>query len=352
MKYYIGVDFHKQYSSVALMNEKGDIQDERKLFHVDEDKVIEYFAHFSDPGEVSVSIEATPNWYWFVDRLQDLGLTVKLVHARKAKIIAESTIKTDKLSAIALAHLDRSNFLPTAYIADRGTRAARELLRYYMSLVKIRTSIKNRVHAILSKNNIHHGFSDLFGKKGMMFLLGLEMPPTFGTNLTGYLQLLENVAQEISAAEKRIKEKCKGNRYFQRLVTIPGISHLTGLVLAVEIADIGRFSSYRKLCCYAGLVSSTYQSGDKMYHGHIIKESNKYIRYVLIQAVPKAIGKDPRLYRFYKKIERKKGKNKAKIAVARKLLVAIYFMLRDDTDYCIDKKSGYSQVSPMAKLGA
>lgn len=350
MKQYIGIDFHSQYSSVAVMNDKGRIMDERRLYHTDKKGFSDYFSSFEKGAPVAV--EATRNWYWLVDCLQDLGLDVKLVHARKARIIAESTIKTDKIDARILAHLDRCDFLPRAYIADKETRSQRELLRYYMSLVKIRGSVKNRVHAILAKNNIHHGFSDLFGKAGTVFLKELTLPPMFRMELNGYMELLENLKQLIQNAQREIKSSCKESPYVKRLMTIPGISYFSALLLASEIADVKRFKTYKKLCAYAGLVSTTHQSAEKTYHGRIIKDSNKYIRYALVEAVPIAVRKDPRLWSFYTNLRRKKGNSKAKIAVARKLLISIYSMLRNDTDYCIGKTNRLSRVNPVAKLGA
>lgn len=350
MQHHIGIDFHTQYSTVAVMDENGYIVDEQTLYHSDIEDLMNYFSSFT-PG-TPVAIEATRNWYWLVDCLQDLGLNVKLVHAKKTRIIAESTIKTDKIDARILAHLDRCNFLPQAYIADRPTRSQRELLRYYMSLVKIRASVKNRVHAILAKNNIHHSFSDLFGKAGLVFLEKLDLAPTFSMELSGYMALLNNLKQLINNAKTEIKDRCQESPYVKRLITIPGISYFTGLLLASEIADIGRFKTYKKLCAYAGLSSTTHQSANKTYHGHIIKDSNKYIRYALVEAVPTATKKDMKLWSFYKKLQRKKGKNKAKIAVARKLLISIYFMLRNNTDYYFMRTNYSSQVNSRTKLGA
>jgi transposase len=332
------------------MNEEGKIKDERKVYHSDLRHLQKYFSSFRKG--TGVSIEATRNWYWFVDFLEDLGLEAKLVHAKKARVIAESTIKTDKVDARTLAHLDRCNFLPQAYIADKKTRSRRELLRYYMGLVKIRTSIKNRVHAILAKNNIQHGFSDLFGKAGLEFLKGLDLTRIFRLELNGYLEVLEEIKDKINETKRAIKKECNLSEHAKRLTTIPGISFFSALLLASEIADINRFKTYKRLCCYAGLVSTTRQTSDTTIQGHIIKDSNKYIRYALIEAVPIAVKNDPKLWLLYNKLLRKKGRQKAKIAVARKLLVTIYFMLRDNTDYIKNNKIGFSQVNPVAKLGA
>lgn len=349
MRHYIGVDFHMQHSSVAVMDSKGNIERECKLYHNDEEELRSFFGSFGK--DTSVSIEATRNWYWFIDLLQEMGLSPKLVHAKKVRVIAESTIKTDKVDARTLAHLDRCNFLPLSYIADKETRSARELLRYRMALVKVQTSVKNRVHAVLAKNNIHQGYSDLFGKSGLEFLQGLKLSVMFRLELDGYLRVLGNLKEEIKEVEKIIRKQCSVSDYAKRLMTMPGISYFTGLLLACEIADIDRFGTYKKLCCYAGLASSTSQTGDTTHHGHIIKDSNRYIRYALIEAVPYAVRKDYRLGSLYHSLMRKKGKGKAKIVVARKLLTSIYFMLRDKTDYICNKKRTY-RVNPLKKLGA
>lgn len=350
MEHYIGIDFHKQFSSVAVMDEKGAMLDERKLYHDQPEQLSAYFAQFK--GSANVCLEATRNWYWLVDLLQEQGFTVKLVHAKKARIIAESTIKTDKIDARSLAHLDRCDFLPQAYIADPQTRSERELLRYHINLVKIQTSVKNRVHAILAKHNIQHNFSDLFGRAGREFLKVVPLPPTFHLELNGYLELLEHIVAILNRAKKEIVHHCRAWPEAALLTSAPGIGTLTGLLLAAEIADIDRFKNAKKLCCYGGLASSTHQSADKEFHGHIIKDSNKYIRYAVLEAVPHAIKQDPKLWRFYNKIQRAKGKNKARIATARKLLVTIYYMLKNRAPYQVVHNENMSQVNPRAVLGA
>jgi len=350
VNHYIGIDFHKQFSSVAVMDERGNMTDKRKLYH---DRIEERAAYFSQFGHgTHVALEATRNWYWLVDLLQERGMNVKLAHAKKARIIAESTIKTDKIDARILAHLDRCNFLPQAYIADPQTRAERELLRYHINLVKIQASVKNRIHAILAKHNIQHNFSDLFGRAGQEFLKGVRILPVFRLELNGYLDFLDNIATILQRAKKEIARHCRAWPEAALLTSAPGIGALTALLLAAEIADIGRFKDSKKFCCCGGLASSTHQSADKEFHGRIIKDSNKYIRYAVLEAVPHAIKKDPKLWRFYSKIQRTKGKNKARIATARKLLVIIYYMLKRRAPYKIAHNENMVQVNPRAVLEA
>jgi len=349
MSNYIGIDFHKQFSQVAVMDDKGKIIDERRLDHDRREELTAYFSQFG--RETSVAIEATRNWYWLVDLLQEHNMDVKLVHAKKVRIIAESTIKTDKVDARTLAHLDRCNFLPQAYIASPETRSERELLRYHISLIKVQSSIKNRVHSILSKHNIQHNFTDLFGRAGREFLKVVELPPIFRLELNGYLEILDKVGTVLNQAKKEIERHCRAWPEADLLTTTPGIGDYGGLLLAAEIADINRFSTVKKFCCYGGTASSTHQSANTQYNGHIIKDSNKYIRFVVLEAVPHAIRKDTKLWRFYSKIEKRKGKKKAKIATARKLLVIIYHMLKNRVPYKIVHNDHICQANPCAKLG-
>jgi len=145
--------------------------------------------------------------------------------------------------------------------------------------------------------------------------------------------MIETLDNLIKSCEKEIRRSVKENKDATLLMSVPRFSYFSALLMAAEIGDISRFSSYRKLCAYGGVVSSTKQSADKIYQGHIIKDSNKYIRWVLTEAVPKAIAKDQRLKVTYFKILREKGKSKAKIAVARKMLISIYYMLKNKSQY-------------------
>lgn len=349
MRYYIGVDFHLQSSYVSVMDPNGNIVEQRSLSHHDVPGIREFFSRFAP--DASVSVEATRSWYWFVDLLQELGFSVNLVHPKKTRIIAESTIKTDKIDASVLAHLDRCQFLPKAFIPDLQSRSSRELLRYHLSLVKFRTATKNKVHALLAKLNICHSFSDLFGKGGLEFLRTVTLPDVFRLELNGCIGLLDHLKDSIAAVSLVIRNSCLMSPMANRLYHVPGLGYFSALLLAAEIADINRFSSFKKFCSYSGLAPSTYQSGSKIYHGRIIKDSNAYIRCVLVEAVSHAIRKDRSLSYFYQRIAKKHGPNKARVAAARKLAKIIYFMLSKNQGYYPDRTTFHSRVSPYTKLG-
>jgi len=334
MKNYIGMDFHLQHSSVAVMDQDGKIIEETKLYHSKINEIKEFFERF--PKDTDVAIEATRNWYWMIDLLESLEMNVRLVNPKKTRIIAESTIKTDKIDARILAHLTRCNFLPEAYIADKRTRDVREMLRYYMHLVKVRASLKNRIHSLLAKNNINsrdRGFTDLFGKLGREYLKEVELGFVYRNELDGYLEIIDQLTGKISGLKKEIKKEGSKHKYVPLLMSVPGIGDFGALVIAVEIGEIERFANAKRLSSYAGLTSTVRQSADKMWHGHINKDSNKYIRYILVEAVQKAIARDRKLWDFFTGIKEKKGRGCAVMATARKMSIAIYNMLRRNETY-------------------
>ncbi|MEM5793018.1 MAG: IS110 family transposase, partial [Candidatus Aenigmatarchaeota archaeon] len=142
-----------------------------------------------------------------------------------------------------------------------------------------------------------------------------------------YLVLLRVLDYKIEETSKQISMLKEENPQAKLLTTIPGISEYSALLIMAEIGDIRRFKNAECLCSYAGLVPSTYQSGNKQYHGKITKQGSKWLRWILIQAANKAITRDNALQRFYKRLEQKKGRKIAIVATARKMLTYIYAML-------------------------
>lgn len=322
---YTGLDLHKSFSYITTMNEKGEIVGQKKL--PSNGDVVDFLKGFGDPMEVA--IEASPSWYWLYDRLEDEGFEVKLSHPLKTKAIASAKVKTDKVDSVTLAHLLRSDLLPLSYVPERPVRLNRELLRYRASLVKVQTGIKNKIHNILAKNNITQEYTDLFGKEGVVFLHSLSLSENYKIALEGYLAVLETVRDEIKRVSKSIEKLAGEDRDARLLMTIPGMGYYSALLTASEIGDVKRFPSAKQLCSYAGLVPSTYASGNVCFHGHITKQGSRWLRWILIEAAIHAVKRPGPLRHFYFKVERKKGGQIAKVATARKLLEWIYHILKD-----------------------
>lgn len=328
---HIGLDMHKRQTAVAVLDDAGAVLERRTLGHDDPASLRAYFAGFG--GDAVATVEATRSWYWFVELLEEVGLRVKLAHPLKVRLIAEARVKTDRIDAEVLAQLERTGFLPESYIPAREVRDRRELLRYRLALVGVATGLKNRVHALLDKLGVRHDFSDLFGKGGREFLVEVALRPVYRRALDGCLACLDRVTEELKGVEREIRRQLEPDERAERLMTIPGVGRLTAYLLLAEIGEVGRFLSAKRLCAYAGLVPRTSQSGDHCYSGRITRQGNAYLRWAMVEAAQKAAGKDPALSWLFNRLRREKGSAKARVAVARKLLVAVYYILKDSVPY-------------------
>jgi len=330
---YVGVDYHKRYSIATKMDDRGKVLEQVRLKN--DPRTLVRFAE-SLPEGSKIALEATGNWYYFYEVLEHKCPKIYLAHPLKTRAIAEARIKTDKIDSTILAHLLRTDFLPTSYIPPREIRDIREVLRYRASLVSLRTSIKNKVHAILSKNGINIEFSDIFGKKAIKHLRELNLRACYKQAISGYIRLVETLNGLIDEVTETIKKIVEDNPQAKLLTTIPGISYYSALLIISEIGDVNRFPDARRLCSYAGLVPSVHSSGGKCYHGSITKQGSKWLRWILIELSHHFIKSSNRIERLYKKITRKHGRNTARVAVAREMLKIIYYMLRDKRAFIIE----------------
>lgn len=329
---FAGVDLHEKFCFISVVDGDGKIIKEAKVSN-EENEIILFFSEFRFP--VRAAVEATYNWYWLVDLLEEIGIDVQLANPYKTKIIAESKTKTDKIDARALANLLRMNYLPTSYIANQETRDNREYLRNRIFLVQMQTAIKCRIHCLLDKHNISSAGTDLFGVKGLEFLKTLSFDPKTQEAYESLISTFESLQQKINQMNKAIKLQSRQIELAQILESIPGIGSLSALTLIYEIGDFSRFSSVKKLIAYSGIFSSTHSSGGKTYHGSITKQGNKYLRWILIQAASAVVcsGKDRRLMRLYNRIKFKKNHAVAKVALAKELLTIAYFLVKKKEPY-------------------
>jgi transposase len=328
---HIGIDMHKRSSEVAAIDDAGQIIDRCTLDHTQREVMQEFFRQFR--GQAVATVEATRSWYWFYEVLESCGLQVKMAHPLKVRIIAEAKIKTDKIDALTLAKLERADFLPESYIPSREIRDQRELLRCRVALVRARTIFKNRVHAVLDKLGILHKYTDLFGREGLVFLKTVELRPVYRHVLDEYLAVIEFLDQRIVAVTKLIRATLKEDPRVKRLLTIPGVGELTAYTVLSEIGEIERFSDARNLCSYAGITPTIRQSAEHRWEGHITKQGNRCLRWIMVEAAQVAPRLDPALRYFYDRLADRRGPKKARVAVARKLLIAVWHVLTNNQDY-------------------
>jgi len=317
---YVGLDVHKHKVYGVVMTEQGEILKEG----VFPNKKENYLAFLKGTREASIALEALAFSHPPYDLLEEQGYTVQLAHPLKTRAIAEAKIKTDKIDAQILAHLLRSDFLPTSYLPPPDIRDLRDMVRQRAYLVKLRTELKNKIHAELHKHWIEAPYKNIFTQQGKHWLHTLKLP-----SIHPYLSLLENLEEQITDSSIQITTQAQENKDAQLLMTIPGIGPYSALLLVAEIGNITRFTSSHKLCSYAGLAPSTRQSGQKIHHGHITKTGDKWIRWVLTQSVHIHIKYDTHLTQFYHHIAHRRGKKIAIVATASKLLRVIYWMLKN-----------------------
>lgn len=330
--YFMGIDLHKEYSAVTVLDETGNEIDQRNLANDPENFTL-YLKRWE--GKIKVALEATYNWYWLVDLLQRLGAEVKLAHPYKTRIIGEAKVKTDKIDSRILAQLLRADFLPTSFIADPKTRDEREWLRHRIYLVRLQTSVKVRLHCLIDKYNIRHDFSDLFSKDGIAFLKSLKLPEQTQRSLEGLLRTLEFLQGELRPIRNEIQASAKEDEEARLLESLPGFGYFSSLLFLKEIGTIERFASPKKLVSYSGLAPGISSSGGKSYSRGITKQGNKYLRWILIQAASSVVRtkKDRRLMRLYSRVQHRKNSKIAKVALAKELLMIAYFILKRREPY-------------------
>ena len=325
---YAGIDVHKKFSYVTSMNERGEIIKQGRIEHGNEISNAPWHYVIEKMEEpVSVAIEATGFWGPVYEALEPLVAEVNLAHPLKTRAIADARIKTDKIDSEVLAHLLRTNLLPTCYIPPREIRDKREMLRYRISLVAMQTMTKNKIHSMLHKCGYLYEGTDLFGKSGRTYMGSLPLREIYKEELNGYLRILDYLKKEIRQITKRIHEELLSTPEARLIHTIYGAGIYTALLIAMEIGDIRRFGRPAKLVSFSGLNPSVRSSGGKTRYGSISKRGSKYLRWALIIVTQKYKNNKGVLGDFYRRIAFRHGSKTARVALARKLATIIWHML-------------------------
>lgn len=329
---YVGMDLHKNTSTLTVKTKQGKLVDSSKI-PTEPSAVKGYLRKFNQP--LSLALEPVSQWHFYGDLIQKLGVDFHLANPLKVKAIASARIKTDKIDANVLCDLLRTNLLPEAYFSSPEVRFWKEMVRFRTSLIHLRTEVKNKVHSILFKNALRHPFSNLFGKAGTKWLESLDLEEHYQSNLKHYLSLIDVLTNLIKEADEKIEKTVSDHPQARLLTTIPAISYVSGLTIMAEIGDINRFPSAKKLQGYAGLVPSTYASGDRIAHGRITKQGSRWLRWTMTEIAQRQLlcKRNPGFGWYYKRIKQRKGSGAAAVATARKLLAVVWRILKDNRSF-------------------
>lgn len=338
MEEFIAFDSHKRYTLV----EREEVETGRtKQFRVEHcPGAIRQCLEGRRKG-TAVAVEATGNWYWIVDEIEQAGLEPKLVHPRKAKLMMGLINKTDKLDAHGLNRLQRNRTLPTVWIPPRELRDLREITRSRMVMTAHRTRLKNRIQANLSK----YGWagteaSDPFGKKARRELKSAiqQLPSQTAYITEALLEQLDFVERQIAEIEGRMRKLVQETLEMELLKSLPGIGWILSAVTDLEVGEIGRFASAERYASYAGTTPRVHASGDKVRYGRVRPDVNRYLKWAYVEAahsicLHRATYPSRHVSRLYERIRRRKGHPKAIGAVARHLAEATYHVLTKREPY-------------------
>ena len=308
---WVGIDLHRRRSHIAIVDEQGELTTSRRIVNGRE----AFLELLGDPqgAEAHVALEATYGWEWLAELLEEAGYDLHLAHPLRTRAIAAARVKTDAIDARTLAQLLRGGLLPEAYVAPREIRDLRELLRHRATLTRMRSAVKNRVHAILAKHGVAREHSDLFGKGGREFLAELELRAAPRRRLDSLIALIDDCDREINHTTSEIDERAKADDRVDVLTQIRGVGRYTAMLIIAEIADINRFPTARHLCSWAGLTPTVRSSDGKARLGHISRQGSPALRWALVEAAQKITTGSGPLRDQFERIAKRRGRKIAKL---------------------------------------
>jgi len=327
---YVGIDFHRRRSVVVRVSAAGE---RLSVVRVDNDPVA-IAAAVTEAGPCpEVVIEATYGWYWVVDLLQELGATVHLANP-KALNWGDRRVKNDVVDATDLADMLRLGRLPEAWIAPPAVRELRELVRYRAKLVQLRTGLKAQVHAVMAKEGVLPAVGDMFGRAGTAQLDGMPLGRNYSVRVESLRDLIEVYDREIVMLERDVHAQLLHHAGYQAVQAINGVGRTIAAILVAEVGDVNRFPTPAHLCSWAGLTPGHRESDVKGHDTGITKQGSRLLRWALIEGISRYHG-GPKLTGDYRRIAERRGKNKARVAIARKILTLAYYGLRDGEIRCL-----------------
>ncbi len=326
MTVYIGVDLHPHQQTVAWCDTETGETETVELHH-DLEKVREFYSSFNQPA--IIGIEASSRAGWFENMIDSTGHTLLVGDAYKIRKRSESRHKNDRRDAELILNLLLNDKFPAIWRRSKEQNEILDILRVRLKLVGHRTAVYNRLQSLAHSVGLPKG-----KMKNVSFqdrLKAADMDEAGDLQRRHLFELLESLTRHISELERWLRDKAKKDDRVQLLLTQKGVGYLTALALVNTIGDVSRFDRVPKqVTNFIGYDSMDKSSAGKRRFGAISKAGSPLVRFQLGQAAQIAIRYDPKLKAFHKRLARRKPKAVAKTAAARKLLVKLSIMLRDN----------------------
>jgi len=339
---FVGVDLHKEIAEYHIVDAKG-ASIRRGKFPVNAESIMRFASDQLRKCD-HVAVEATSNTWAFVRLIRDHVERVVVSNPLKTKAIAEANIKTDKVDALVLAQLLRCDFLASVWQPGPAVERSRAWAARRTALVGNRTAIRNRIHSVLAARLIVEPAAGPFTACWLQWLSSVPLDAAGRAAIDSDLRLLGALQTELASIEHMIDCDAYADPRVQLLMTLPGVDCAVAHTLMAALGDIDRFPEPDKAAGYLGLGMRVKQSADKSYVGPITKAGSSQARWMLVQAA-QSVGRHPGpLGAFFRKLARRKNRNVAVVATARKLVTIAWHMLKNNEPYryatprCTDEK--------------
>lgn len=329
MAVYIGVDLHVRTQTLCWLD-TADGEEHQAMLDHERDDVRAFYSQF--PATALIGVEASGYSLWFHRLIEELGHQLLVGNALAIRQFARRRQKNDRRDAQLLLDLLVHNDFPTIHMPAPASREVLALLRYRHRLVRIRTMLRNGLQAVALSHRLRLG-PKLFTVAGQQRFAALALTGAFAVQRQHSLVLLAALAEQIAAVETQLQQRAQCDPRVARLRTHPGVGLLTSLAVVHALEPVTRFDRARRIAAFCGLDPQEHSSGDTQRFGHISKQGNRLLRFLLLEAAHQAIRGDEDLGRFYFQLAARKNSSVAIVAVARKLVLRLYCMLRDEIDY-------------------
>ena len=326
---YIGCDFHPSFQQIAMLDlETGELV-RRRLLHGSGEAEAFYEAL---EGPVVVGMEASGNTLWFERLLSRLGHELWMGDATRIRRQDPRMQKYDDRDASLILQLMEEKRFPKVWLPTMEERDLRQLLIHRHHLVRMRTRVKNQLQHIAMNQGVQKKYK-LWTQAGVKLLRELELEPWTRLRRDTLLQMLEELEQKIRPLEHAVEREVEARPAARLLATHPGVGPVIALATVLTMGEAKRFANSRSWVSYLGLNPRERSSGVKRRMGGISKQGNPFLRFLLVQGAAIAARGDKGLARVYARLKAKKHHGVAKVAVARKLAVRLYWMARTEKSY-------------------
>jgi transposase len=325
MTILIGCDYHPRFQMIAMLEmATGEVKVKRLEHENGEAK--KFYA--SLPKGTRVGIEATGATQWFERLMAECGHELWVGDPAEIRARMVRKQKTDTRDALHLLDLLLTDRFPKVWVPSPEERDARQLLQHRQKLVRMRTSVKNQLHGLAMGQGLCRK-QKLWSAGGRKQLEALELGPWASRRRQELLKLLDELDPQIRELDPEVEAEAARRPEVRLLMKLPGVGPLTGLAYVLTLGPVERFARSRQVVSYLGLNPQEDSSSTHQRFGHISKQGNTLMRWLLVEAGQTAARLDPELRRVYKRLKVRRGANVAKVAIARRLAVKMYWVLRE-----------------------